>query len=121
MSNTKTDFNLITEDFWQRFLRRAVAPVYKPDVKRETPRYAYQGEAKLFMEENGEWHTRWLSLLNISLDGVTAKGNTELPMGVKVFLEMNPEGTPFVVRGEIVHCTTTVGGYKIGIKLEFDR
>lgn len=119
MSGT-TDFKLITEEFWERFLSRTVEPQFKPDVKREVPRYPYQGEAKLIIERGDEGGTRRLSIVNISLEGITAKGNSEIPIGTNAFVELNPEGEPFLMRGEIVHCTETLGGFKIGIKLIFE-
>ncbi|MCG8404880.1 MAG: PilZ domain-containing protein [Phycisphaerales bacterium] len=120
MSSTRTDFKLVTEDYWERFLRRTVETQFKPDVKREVPRYPYQGEAKLIIVDGEDSSTRRLSVVNISLEGLTAKGNTEIPIGTKAFVEMNPEGTPFVMAGEIVHCTETLGGFKIGIRLNFE-
>ena len=59
-------------------------------------------------------------LLNASQEGLTTKGQTPITLNTEVVLELNPEGTPFAVRGRIAHCTETLGGFKIGIELRFE-
>jgi hypothetical protein len=61
-----------------------------------------------------------LALLNASQEGLTTKGQTPITLNTEVVLELNPEGTPFAVRGRIAHCTETLGGFKIGIELRFE-
>ncbi len=118
MSSTQTNANVVTQRYWLQFLDRAVGAMPKSDLKRETPRFPLQGEVQLWIENETE--KRWLSLMNVSREGITARGNTEIQLGTRVILEMNPEGSPITLRGEVVHCTGTLGGFKIGVRLEFD-
>ena len=118
MLSAQTKANIVTQRYWFQFLDRVVGVMPKSDLKRETPRFPFQGEVQLQIE--GEAEKRWLSLMNISREGITARGNTEIRLGTRVVLEMNPEGSPISLRGEVVHCTGTLGGFKIGIRLEFE-
>ncbi|MFQ5412522.1 MAG: PilZ domain-containing protein [Phycisphaerae bacterium] len=121
MSKLGPNIATIDEGYWRRFLLRAIAPQPKADIQRGAPRYPYCTEIKLTFDDAGHVSTRSLTSLNVSVSGITAKGGLEIPMDSEVLLEMNPEGVPFVVRGRIVHCTQTVGGYKIGIDLMFSE
>ncbi len=121
MSKLEPDIATIDEGYWRRFVRRAIAPQPKSDVQRGAPRYPYCTEIKLTFEDDGRASTRSLTTLNISVTGLTAKGTLEIPMDSEVLLELSPEGSPFLVRGTVVHCTQTVGGYKIGIDLAFPK
>lgn len=121
MSELGPDIATIDEGYWCRFLKRAIAPQPKADIQRGAPRYPYCTEIKLTFDHHGYLSARRLTSLNVSASGLTAKGSMPIPMDAEVLLELNPEGTPFFIRGQIVHCTQTVGGYKIGIDLKFAK
>ena len=120
MSNAETETSFISAAYWKRFLKRTVAPEHKSDIQRAEPRYPLSGETKVSFEDAGETSVRRLALLNASQDGLTTKGQTPIVLDTQVVLEMNPEGTPFAIHGRIIHCTETVGGFKIGIELRFE-
>lgn len=120
MSNAETETRFVSKAYWKRFLQRTVAPESKSDVQRSTPRYALPGDIKVTFEGAGEKSVRRLALLNASAEGLTTKGQTPIAIDVEVVVELNPEGTPFAVRGRIAHCTETLGGFKIGIELRFE-
>ena len=120
MSNAETETSFISGAYWKRFLKRTVAPEHKSDIQRAEPRYPLSGETKVSFEDADETSVRRLALLNGSQDGLTTKGQTPIALDTQVVLEMNPEGTPFTIHGRIIHCTETVGGYKIGIELRFE-
>lgn len=120
MSNTDVEITFISKAYWKRFLQRTVAPESKSDIQRATPRYPLPGDIKVTFEDAGEMSARRLALLNASHEGITAKGQTLIPVDVDVVVELNPEGTPFRIRARIVHCTETLGGFKIGIELRFE-
>jgi len=120
MANVGADTQTVSREYWERFLQRTVAPEPKSDVKRAARRYPLIGDLNIaFDDEQGRAHTRVLSLINVSCEGLTAKGQTDIALDTDVLIEMNPEGTPFRMLGRIVHCTETIGGYKIGIELQF--
>lgn len=120
MSNAETETRFISKAYWKRFLQRTVAPEPKSDTQRSTPRYPLPGDIKVTFENAGETSVRRLGLLNASEDGLTTKGQTQIPPDTEIVVELNPEGTPFAVRGRIAHCTETLGGFKIGIELRFE-
>jgi len=120
MSNAETETRFISSAYWKRFLQRTVAPEHKSDVQRSAPRYPLPGDIKVTFEDSGETSVRRLALINASQEGLTTKGQTAMPLDVDVVLELNPEGTPFSIHGRIIHCTETLGGFKIGIELRFE-
>jgi hypothetical protein len=59
-------------------------------------------------------------LANAALDGVMVLSHEEVPEDIPTLLAFtadNDEEHRLV--GEVVHCTSTVGGYKVGIRLHF--
>ena len=120
MSNAETETRFISKSYWKRLLQRTVAPVDKSDLKRSTRRYPLPGDIKVTFEDAGETSVRRLALLNASEGGLATKGQTQILLDTEVIIELNLEGTPFTVRGRIVHCTETIGGFKIGIELRFE-
>ncbi len=77
-------------------------------------------EVQLRFDDQGTWVWRWLILNNVSNSGLMLKGETELTPGTRLVAEINPDGVPFYVAGVVMHCTQTVGGFKIGVNLQFD-
>lgn len=119
MSQAETEVPFVSEAYWLRFLCRAVEVECKTDPKRATRRYSFYGDVKLFFDEDGNTRNRSLSFMNISADGITLKGASEIPIGSRVVVHLNPEGSWFALAGKVVHCTGTLGGFKIGITLDF--
>ncbi|MFQ5502903.1 MAG: PilZ domain-containing protein [Phycisphaerae bacterium] len=121
MSGTRSKTKLITKDYWWRFLQRTVAPGNTRDVRfRRSQRYPLQGELKLTVdghEEMGFWS---LALLEVSLEGLSAKASYDIPVDREVIIELNPDAAHIVMKGRVIHCTQTIGGYKVGIELIFD-
>lgn len=120
MSNAETETRFASRAYWKRFLQRTVAPEVKSDLKRATPRYPLPGDIKVTFKDSSKASVRRLALLNASEGGLTTKGQTKIDLDTEVVIELNPEGTPFLVRGRIAHCTETLGGFKIGIELRFE-
>jgi hypothetical protein len=107
---------------WQSLLARCVGePQMEPLVRRRARRYAvnlgacralYQGDRKPV-----ELHVK---LLNASQSGVMVMSRAKVPANIPVLLAFTPDiGEEYLLAGEIVHCTDTIGGYKVGIRLRF--
>lgn len=90
------------------------------DPRRATVRHSAQGYVTLAYDDDGTPHSRMINLLEVSAEGITAKGSNEMPLETPVVVEFMVEGEEDVFRlnGLVAHCTQTVGGYKIGITLD---
>ncbi len=119
MSQAETQVPFVAESYWLRFLSRAVEVECKSDPKRNSRRYPFYGDVKLIFGPEDDTRTRSLSFINISADGITLKGSSEMPVDSRVVIQLNPEGSWFALAGRVIHCTGTLGGFKIGITLEF--
>ncbi len=64
---------------------------------------------------------RTLPILDISEGGLAVKSETVVPLRTGVGLDVNLEGQPLLLMGKVARCTSTIGGYQIGIELIFPR
>ena len=58
-------------------------------------------------------------LLNASDGGLMVKQHQSIPARTKVQVEVAIDEVTFVLPGRVAHVTQTVGGFKIGVELEF--
>ena len=70
-------------------------------------------------ESMGRREERTAALLNASGGGLMLRSHEELPAGTKVLLRLPHADQLLEVAGRIMHSTTTVGGFKLGILLDF--
>ena len=63
-------------------------------------------------------HRRMLMILDVSNEGLMAKGNDPIPVNTPVDMEVIVDEHPVEIRGDVIHCTGTLGGFKIGIQLD---
>ncbi len=119
------DCNLAAEpisfESWRRFLEQTVVPTAAPDARRKHKRYDVEGELKVRFVKGRKEYSRTWTLLQLSYGGVTAKASNEVPMDLVVEMGINIDGHLLGARGRVTHCTGTLGGYKVGIKLEFQE
>ena len=108
---------------WKHFLGVVGGAEYIADVRRINRRYTTSGEAKVTFAADGDKHTRSLKLLDVALDGLTTRGNNEIAPGTHLVVELDHgldhDEDLLKMRGEVIHCTGTLGGFKIGISLDF--
>ncbi len=109
-----------SRDYWRRFLTRAVAPQSVRDARRVVKRYPLAMAGRIFYAEGDHMKREEFAIIEISPTGVTGLCREEIPWHAEVCIEVNPEGTPFALQGLARHCTSTVGGYKVGVELVFD-
>ena len=69
--------------------------------------------------ENGTTFKRTWTLLQVSAEGLTIKSEEPVDEQTTLDLWINIDGEPMKVSGQIVHCTQTLGGYKLGIRILF--
>ncbi len=106
------------EERWRHFLARIGGVNYKPDARRTNQRYTADGDVRISFVDDGDAQQRMLRLLDISIDGMTVKGSNEVSPGTQVAIQLDMEEGPFDASGTVVHCTGTLGGFKVGIRLD---
>ncbi|MBX3394545.1 MAG: PilZ domain-containing protein [Phycisphaerae bacterium] len=102
-----------------KFVREANGATVRAAPHRQEERSPYQFEAVVLLDAEGQTSRRRLGVVNLSNSGIMLKGETDIEIGTPVLIELNPDGKPFHVVGEVRHCTQTLGGYKIGVRLKF--
>jgi hypothetical protein len=108
----------ITLAEWQRILGDIVQPEVEPG-RRTLRRYVVSGEVELAFEIDDEPFQRTVPLLNVSPRGLTVKVYEPIPVEQAVIVRILLEGETRVFCGHVIHCTMTLGGFKVGIRLDF--
>ncbi|MEE8170150.1 MAG: PilZ domain-containing protein [Phycisphaerae bacterium] len=117
--DSQTKAQPLTFAQWKRILARIVAPEFERNMNRKFRRYAVPGEVTAhFVKEDREYKRSW-PLLEVSAEGITAKAFDEIPSDTRVTIELDFDDQPHLLTGTVVHCTETLGGHKIGIRLDF--
>ncbi len=120
MPPASSEVQRASEDYWRRYLRRAVAPNPARDARREVKRYPFSMVGQLCFTEGARTRREEFAIIEVSTIGVMGLIKEEVPWQADVCIELNPEGTPFALQGCARHCTSTIGGYKLGVELSFD-
>lgn len=120
-------FREVSRGEWVAILSRMVKPTIEPMRKRKYRRYPVEppasGEARIRFRPARDPATKPVvrsgPLLDVSPTGLMVKIYGELPVGVPVTVQITLEGLQLALRGRIVHCTNTLGGFKVGVELQF--
>jgi hypothetical protein len=120
-------FREVTRGEWVAILSRTVRPAIEPLRKRKYRRYPVEphsyGEARISFsparDPSIEPAVRSGPLLDLSPAGLMVKVYGELPVGVPVRVQLTLNGLRLALRGRIAHCTNTLGGFKVGVELQF--
>ena len=106
---------------WVELISTLGEPEVEPKFRRTHRRYPCNGEIKVrFATDEGMKQRTW-SLIQVSSEGITAIAPEEVPDRFRIDIEWHREDEIIMLSGRIVHCTQTIGGYKIGVKLKFSR
>ena len=107
---------------WLKLLAGLVGSEFEPPVRRRARRYGLTvaGCRLLHHTKHGRPTATRAWLMQVSAGGVMILCEAEVPPGAPVILECPLPKRPIVLTGKVVHCTSTVGGNKIGIQLAFD-
>ena len=114
----------ITREDWLRILTIRVVPEAERLRKRRNRRYEVpDGLVKLvFTLETGVSRVavvRTAGLLQISKGGLMVKSHKPIPLGTGVAMDVNLGDHAFTILGRVKHCTGTLGGFKVGIRVQF--
>ncbi len=114
-----SEVKLASRDYWQRFLTRAGALQKTGDARRLSKRFPFPMSGSIIFVEDDRTGQDDIAIFDVSAEGIMGLTKLEIPWHVEVRIELDPEGTPFALRGHAMHCTPTVDGYKVGVQLTF--
>ncbi len=126
ITETEATSGPITREHWAGVVSRNNCKPVRPHGRREHERFCpAMGTVKLvFTLPKGTGVVpvvRTLPILDISAGGLAVKSETMVPLRTGVGLDVNLEGQPLLMMGKVARCTSTIGGYQIGIELVFSQ
>ncbi len=87
-------------------------------IKRGCGRWALRAPAELYLRHaDGTEAKEYVSIRDISLTGVGLTCKKPVEAGIAAELVLPLEDGYYKVRLMVVHCTQTIGGYKVGANL----
>lgn len=119
MSTRNMDVVFATRSEWMAFIKMVDVPQVRREPQRDEERNSFQMEVAVMMDVDGETVRRHMTMMNLSNSGLMLKSDQEFEKGMQVLIEVNPDGKPFHVVGVVRHCTQTLGGNKVGVRLIF--
>ena len=124
ITESNTNSGPITQEQWIEIVARNSAKPVRTHVAREHTRYWPQsGIAKLVFTLPFGTQTvpvvRTCPILDISNGGLAVKSEQVVPVRTGLGMDVDLEGEPLLMMGTVARCTSTVGGYQIGIELVF--
>lgn len=113
----------VTQGEWEKFVQQTESDNLDHDARRESPRKPIVcfDDIQLKIYDSGEVTSRIVKITEISAGGVTCWTGEEVLEGARVQFIFAGEFRHWQFRGRIVHCTQTIGGFKVGIRIEFSR
>jgi len=124
-SNPPADLSPATREKWLKLVEAVRSPEAEPSWRRRNQRYAVDATQVNVLFSPPDGHGPVVlpaSLLEVSADGMMIRTHKAIPNETELALRMmffGLDGLELIVLGHVVHCTETVGGYKIGIALDF--
>jgi hypothetical protein len=108
-----------TRAAWVAFVARRDRPTSK-EHRRRHPRAQFAGLTRIAYERfDGTPHVEECAVLNVSEGGLLLRGRFKVPLEELVAIQLDMGQESLHLCGQVMHCTPTVVGYKIGIKLIF--
>ncbi|HUU96063.1 MAG TPA: PilZ domain-containing protein [Phycisphaerae bacterium] len=124
-ASQRTEYQPITPEQWTQLVTQHGADAAASLLRRRQPRYYVQGPTRVAFSrhadssEASKAHT--CSVLDISNDGLMLRCREQVPLQTPLAIELYFGDQTIMVFGTVVHCTQTVGAFKIGVKLRFDE
>ena len=91
-------------------------PVHRREHTRGHPAFQW---AKVAFEKAGAPIVRPGTVLDASTTGIMIRQREEVDVRTLVIVRAVLDNQDITIAGQVMHCTQTVGGYKIGIELRF--
>jgi hypothetical protein len=113
----------VSQGEWDKFVKQTESDNQHHDARRQSPRKPIEcyEDIQLKIYDSDGVTSRLVKITEISAGGVTCWTGEEVPEGAKVQFIFAGEFRHWQFRGRIVHCTQTVGGFKVGIRIEFSQ
>jgi hypothetical protein len=115
--STATD--LTSREKWEAFVAQQPEEPTPEHRRSNCRRDTAFGMAELVFTLDGRQMQRSGRVLNISPGGLMVKQREPVTGGTRVLVKIACEDGELVLAGCVVHCTETVGGYKLGVELLF--
>jgi len=126
MSTTQqTKPQAIKRDRWMEIVARHALPLREPRFKRQHHRYHTLGSASVaFTLLRGAREVPVVHscrVTQVSAEGLTLRSQARIPLRAQVAIELRLGKPPLLVFGQVIHCTQTVGAFKVGVALLFSE
>lgn len=111
----------LSREAWMALLAKGVCGAqFEPPVRRKHRRYPVDlGSWRLLYHRYRKPFELRVKLLNAAPSGVMVLSREVVPEKADVLLAFGHGDKMHVLSGHVVHCTSTVGGHKVGVKLSF--
>ena len=106
---------------WKQVVTRYATVIVAPPVKRRHPRYDATGQARLSKAGSEAALVETCVLLQVSAEGLTLRSPDEIRLHELLAIEVRLPDRTVLLHGRVVHCTGTVGAFKLGVQLTFDE
>lgn len=119
--NASIDCVPMTREVWVEIVSAISLAEMEPKMRRTTRRYSCDGEIKVSgVIDDVPFQSTWI-LMQVSVTGISARAMREIPDRMKVAIRWRWNGQEQLLHGRVMHCTQTIGGYKIGLRLDFPK
>ena len=116
-----TRFEASLRDRWRGLVARHAEATPREHRRRNQRHYVEFGSVTLRFLEKGQPVEKTGKLLNVSRGGLMLKQYQEIDIGTKLQIDVLAGDDALTVAGRVAHCTETLGGFKVGVKLEFEE
>ena len=110
-----------TRELWLEFVAQQHVEI-TPEIRRKHPRRTVAiGTVDVAVTHKGKSAVWPGKLLNLSPAGVLIKQRRTIDSGIPVLVRLMLADEEAILPGRVIHCTETIGGYNVGIRLLFDN
>lgn len=113
----------ISQEQWLEIVRQVDALEPDPPARRHHLRFDLENASAMVRfarkDRPGPTVERMCSLLEVSDPGLMLRSREEIPQHASVFIEAYIGDEVVNLAGTVMHCTATVGAFKIGVRLDF--
>src|ERR1043166_9870102 len=110
---------LLDESTWLRIIAKCIDAKIEAHSRRSWKRYRIGGSVIAEYRLDDKRHKRSCGLLEVSAGGLMLRMDNEIPLGTWIDLQIELKEDTLLSTGMTCHCTQTIGGYKVGIRLLF--
>ncbi len=122
--STATAAPHITRQQWGEIVAAISGLPVRPGWRRRSRRRRLEnGEARLRFRDDktGREIVRTVPVFEVGDGGMCVISHEPMTSDTRLKIEVHLRGEPLFLNGKVAHCTMTVGGYKVGVELDFSR